>query len=123
MINELAIKVLFPSFLTLPNIKPTTTGVESRFEKMLGRGGVLNNTFMHGMRQTISRHCSMRHLRQQKGRENADIESLLLTVQASCDYIQTIEMSCLYFSIFLLLIFFSLFKLVFGLLLQVYVDC
>ena len=54
---------------------------------------------------------------------NVDIKSLLLTVQASCDYIQTIEVSCLYFSIFLVLIFFSLFKLFFGLLLQVYVDC
>ena len=40
MINELAIKILFPSLLTLPNRKPTMTGVESRFEKMLGRGGV-----------------------------------------------------------------------------------
>ena len=62
---------------------------------------------MRGMWQTISRHCS---LRQRKRRENAYIKSLVLTVQASCCWIQTIEVSCLYFSTFLILILFSLFN-------------
>ena len=127
MINELAIKILFPSLLTLPNIlkkveNPQQLELRVGLRRCWGEGS-WNDTFMRGMRQTILRHCSMRHLRQRKGREKADIKSPLLTVQASCDYIQTIEVSCLYFSIFLILIFFSLFKLFFGLLLQVYVDC
>ena len=114
--------ILFPSLLTLPNIlkkveNPQRLELRVGLRRCWGEGSG-NDTFMRGMRQTISRHCSMRHLRQRKGRENADIKSLLLTVQASCDYIQAIEVSCLYFSIFLLLIFFSLLKLFFGLLLQ-----
>ena len=110
MINELAIKILFPSLVTLPNIlkkveNPQRLELRVGLRRCWGEGS-WNDTFMRGIRQTISRQCSMRHLRQRKGRENADIKSLLLTVQASCDYIQTIEVSCL-------------FKLFFGLLLQV----
>ena len=102
--------------------KPTTTGVESRFKKMLGRGVV--EWHLHAWHATDD-FAPLQHeaLEAAKRAGNVDIKSLLLTVQASCDYIQTIEVSCLYFSIFLVLIFFSLFKLFFGLLLQVYVDC
>ena len=142
MINQLAIKntvslVTHSSKYIEKGGKPTTTWVESWFEKTLGRGvvilvprgrhflvyvvllqielsdwawewGVVEwhlHYSMRGMWQTISRHCS---LRQRKRRENAYIKSLVLTVQASCCWIQTIEVSCLYFSTFLILILFSL---------------
>ena len=71
---------------------------------------------MRGMWQTISRLGS---LRQRKWRENAYIKSLVLTVQASCCWIQTIEVSCLYFSTCLILILFSLLNYFFGPLPQV----
>ena len=52
------------------------------------------------MRQTISRHCRMRHLKQQKRRENACIKALVFTAQASCGlkHIEKIEVGGLYLS-------------------------
>ena len=78
MINELAIKILFPSLVTLPNIlkkveNPQRLELRVGLRRCWGEGS-WNDSFMRGMRQTISRRCSMRHLRQRKGREKADMK-------------------------------------------------
>ena len=67
-----------------------TTGIGSRaIEKMWGEGGDVESHLHYtlcGMRQTISCHCRMRHLKQRKRRENACIKALVFTAQASCGF-------------------------------------
>ena len=98
--------------------KPTTTGVESRFEKMLGRGVV--EWHLHSWHATDD-FAPLQHealeAAKRAGKRGYRIPTFHCPGQLWLhpDYRDEL--------LVLILIFFPLFKLFFGLLLQVYVDC
>ena len=76
-----------PFNILQPKNRPQPLELRVRLRRCWGeKGGVESHLHYtrRGMRQTILHHCRMRHLRQQKRRENACTKALVFTVKASC---------------------------------------
>ena len=84
-------KIKIPSFNILqPENRPQLLELRVGLLRRCWREGGDVESHLHytmgGMRQTISRYCRMRHLKQRKRRENLCIKALVFTAQASCGF-------------------------------------